>query len=56
MVLQSTSVTNFYLYISLIQGINRQRVEQMESRLKEDVLLEAARFAIFLPQVFIPTI
>lgn len=28
----------------LIQGINRERVEQMEFRLKEDILQEASRY------------
>lgn len=27
------------------QGIDRERVEAMEARLKEDILLEAARYA-----------
>lgn len=35
----------------LKQGINRDRVEQMEARLKEDILLEAARY--FLLAVYV---
>lgn len=29
------------------QGINRERVEQMEFRLKEDILVEASRYAVY---------
>ena len=29
------------------QGINRERVEQMEFRLKEDILVEASRYAAY---------
>jgi hypothetical protein len=29
------------------QGINRERVEQMEFRLKKDILVEASRYTIY---------
>lgn len=34
------------LYLNLNQGIDRARVEQMEARLKEDILIEASRYFI----------
>ena len=35
----------------LKQGINRSRVEEMEARLKEDILMEAARYLLWLNAV-----
>jgi hypothetical protein len=51
-----------FLHFVCDQGINRERVEQMEARLKEDILNEAARYiylwflSVFISNLYFPTI